>query len=339
VTSPASPKPHWSELPLTGAKSPPSGEKAPLGGATRALVLGIGGGGDAVGSIAVSRALESRGLETVLGGVAWERSVVDPHPGPRGVGEIRGGKVVHGAVIVDPDEGATTPEGVHFCESRLASHLDERTVLIDVAEGAGTAARGIDSACSKLGCDLVALVDIGGDAIADGSEPGLASPLCDAVMIAAGAASAMPTLLCVLGAGCDGELEPHEVLDRVAALARTGAWLDTYGVTLEAATEIEAAAAAAVTEASLLVAKAARGESGPTEIRGGRRTVDLGPAAALAFVFDLDAAFPELPLAQAVADAESIESARDALNDRGVSTELDYEERRARAADAPSPGA
>ncbi|MEJ7875235.1 MAG: DUF1152 domain-containing protein, partial [Solirubrobacterales bacterium] len=91
----------------------------------------------------------------------------------------------------------------------------------------------------------------------------------------------------------------------------------------------EAAAAVAITEASLLVARAARGESGPIEIRGGRRTVELGPVAALAFVFDLEAARAELPLAQVVSEAPSIEAARDALNARGISTELDYEERRA----------
>ncbi len=302
-------------------------------GVSRALVLGIGGGGDAVGSIAVARALEARGLETVLGGVAWERIVVDPLPGPRAVAEIRGGLALDGAVIVDPTEGATTPEGVHFCESRLASHLGERTVLIDVTDGAAGAARGIDAACAELKCDLAVLVDIGGDAIAAGGEPGLASPLCDAVMIAAGRQASKTCALMVLGAGCDGELEPSEVMERVAVLARAGAWLDTLGVTPEAAQEIKAAAAVAVTEASLLVARAAMGEIGPVEIRGGRREVDLGPVAALAFSFDLEAALAELPLARAVADKPSIGAARDALNDIGVSTELDYEERRASALD------
>jgi hypothetical protein len=291
-------------------------------------VLGIGGGGDAVGSIAVAHWLKERGVETVLGGVAWERIVVDPHPGPRGLPEIQGGRSLDHAVIVDRATGATTPEGVHFCESRLAMHLGEETVLIDITGGAGGAARGIDSAASELGCDLVFLVDIGGDAIADGSEPGLASPLCDAVMLAAGAASSFDCLVGVLGAGCDGELKPAEVLQRVAALARAGAWLDTIG-TASSAAEIEAAGAVAVTEASLLVARAARGEIGPVEIRGGRRTVDLGPLAALAFIFDLDAALSELPLARAVADAPSIGAGRDSLNDLGISTELDYEERRA----------
>jgi len=295
----------------------------------RVLVLGIGGGGDAIGSIAVARAFEARGRKTVLGGVAWERIVVDPHPGPRSLGEITGVRALDGAAVVDPAVGATTPEGVHFCESRLATHLAEPTILIDVTGGATGATQGIRSTCAEMECDLVVLVDIGGDAIADGSEPGLASPLCDAVMIAAGVASGLPCLLGILGTGCDGELEPAEVMGRVSVLSRVGAWLDTVEVTLEAAAEIEAAAAVAVTEASLLVARAARGETGPVEIRGGRRVVDLGPAAARCFLFDLDAAWPELPLANAVAGTPSIEAARDALNARGISTELDYEERRA----------
>lgn len=296
----------------------------------RALVLGIGGGGDAVGSIAVARALEAHGLETVVGGVAWERFPVDPFPGPRGLGDIRGARPLGaGAALVQPGEGATTPEGAHFCESRVATHLGERTVLIDVTKGPGGAASGITAACAELGCDLVVLTDIGGDAIAEGSEPGLASPLCDAVMIAAGSAVDAPCLLAVLGSGCDGELSPGEVLSRVAALARAGSWLETLGVSPGAADEIEAAAAVAITEASLLVARAARGEIGPVQIRGGRRVVELGPVAALAFVFDLDAAMPELPLARAVMNADSIEIARDMLNARGISTELDYEERRA----------
>lgn len=298
--------------------------------ASRALVLGIGGGGDAVGAIAVARAIAVAGVRSVIGGVAWERSVVDPHPGPRPIADIRGAQPcgTH-AAIVDPAHTATTPEGAHFCESRLAEFLGERTVLIDVSAGPEGAATGIRDAADAVGCDLVFLVDIGGDAIASGLEPGLASPLCDAVMIAAGTRLDHACLLGVLGAGCDGELRPAEVMDRVSSLAASGAWLGAMGVSPAAASEIEAAAQVAVTEASLLVARAARGEAGPVEIRGGRRVVELGPLAALTFVFDPRAALDALPLVRAVARADTIEDARDALNDVGVSTELDYEERRA----------
>ena len=291
-------------------------------------MLGIGGGGDAVGCLAVARHLESVGLEWVVGGVAWERLPVDPHPGPRPLAEIQGATALGaGAVLVDPRRGATTPEGAHFCESRLARFLGRETVLIDVTAGPRGAHAGIAAAADELGCDLIVLVDIGGDAIAAGDEPGLASPLCDATMIAGGAAlgDRWPVLLGVLGAGCDGELRPAEVLARVAALARAGAWLGAIGVSPEAAAQIEAAAEVAVTEASLLVARCARGTIGEVSIRDGRRTVEAGPLAALCFLFDLDAALGELPLARAVAAAPSIAAAHEALAALGVPTELGYE--------------
>jgi hypothetical protein len=296
-------------------------------------VLGIGGGGDAVGSLAMARDVEARGIAWAVGGVAWERFPVDPHPGPRPLADIRGADPLGaGAALVDPEMAATTPEGAHFCESRLAGFLGAPTVLIDVTGGPRGAAAGISEAATSLGCDLVLLIDIGGDAIAAGDEPGLASPLCDAVMIAAAAEACGPELPCVLGvlgAGCDGELRPAEVLTRVAALAGAGAWLTTTGVSAAAADEIEAAARVAVTEASLLVARCARGTFGEVDIRGGRRTVEAGPLGAVCFLFDLHAALTELPLARAVAGTDSIEAAREALAGVGVMSELDYERRRA----------
>ena len=325
--------------PRRSARSParprlysPKSFDARVAAATRALVLGIGGGGDAVGCLAVARQLEARGLDWVVGGVAWERFPVDPHPGPRPLSEIREATPLGaGAALVDPRRGATTPEGAHFCESRLAGFLDRTTVLIDVTGGAPGAAAGIAAAATELECDLVLLVDIGGDAIAAGDEPGLASPLCDAVMIAAAveAGERLSCLLGVLGAGCDGELRPAEVLERVAILAEAGAWLATVGVSPDAAAEIEEAAAVAVTEASLLVARCARGTIGPVEIRGGRRTVEAGPVGALCFLFDLDAAIGDLPLARAVAGKTSIAEAHAALESLGIGTELGYELRRA----------
>ena len=74
--------------------------------ARRALVLGIGGGGDVVGALAVARLCESLGTPFVLGGVAWERFAIDPHPGPRAMAEIRGGRPLgDAAVLAGPQTG------------------------------------------------------------------------------------------------------------------------------------------------------------------------------------------------------------------------------------------
>ena len=294
-------------------------------------MLGAGGGGDVVGALALARLCESLGTEWVLGGVAWERLPVDPFPGPRPAAQIAGGRALSDhAVLAGPE--TATPEGVRFSEALMAAHLAAATVLIDVTAGARGATQGIDAACDELDCDLVICADVGGDILATGAEPGLASPLCDAVMLAASCAAGAPTLLAVIGAGCDGELTASEVLERVAACARAGAWIGTWSPSSAIADEIAAAAAASYTEASLQLARCARGETGPTPIRGGRRTVELGPVGALAFFFDPADALAEVaPLAPLVAGSVTIEQARASLQAVGVRTELDYERERAGA--------
>jgi hypothetical protein len=303
-------------------------------GAHRALVLGIGGGGDVVGSLALARYCEQLGTPFVLGGVAWERMPIDPHPGPRPSEQIVGGRRLgERAVLADPE--TSTPEGVRFSEAHVAGYLGTDTVLIDVSGGAVGAAEGIQAAAAELDCDLAVYVDVGGDAVALGDEPGLASPLCDAVMLGAGLRlrETLPGVVAVLGAGCDGELTPDEVLERVAALASAGAWIGTWSLTAEIADEVEQAALRSGTEASMQVVRCARGETGLAEIRAGRRHVPLGPVGALAFLFDLEGSASELTLARAVTDSLEIEAARATLDELGVHSELDYE--RTRAGEGP----
>ncbi len=304
--------------------------------ARRALVIGMGGGGDVVGSLAVLRVCEALGTPARLGGVAWERFPIDPHPGPRPLAEIVGGRVVGGAAVM-ADGATTTPEGARFAESGMAAHLGEEVALIDVAGGVPSAAAGIEAVAGELGCDLVILTDVGGDVLARGEEPGLASPLCDAIMLAAAARQpvGISTLLAVAGAGCDGELTPTEVLTRLAELAAGGAWIGTFSVTPTLARELDSAAGAVPTEASLQIARCALGEVGPAAIRAGRRTVERTPLGAMVFVLDpLLAMAAGLPLANAVAGARSIAEGRDALAALDVRTELDYERDRARAGGA-----
>jgi hypothetical protein len=293
-------------------------------------VLGIGGGGDVVGALAAVRRCEELGTPARLGGVSWERLPIDPRPGPRPVDEIVGGRRLGERAVLADAETATI-DGIPFSESHVARHLGAETVLIDITAGAAGAAEGIATSAAELSCDLVVLVDIGGDAIAAGDEPGLASPLCDSVMLAAGLrlAAELPHEFAVLGAGCDGELEPEEVLARVAALAAAGAWSGTWSLTPEIADEVEAAAALTGTEASMQVVRCARGETGEAEIRRGRRTVPLSPLGALGFCFDAERAAAELPMARTVLESASLEQAHEALMASGIRTELAYERDRA----------
>ena len=235
-----------------------------------------------------------------------------------------------GAAALALGEGRT-PEGVRLAEAGVAAHLGRPTALVDVNDGPAAIAVGIEVVVDWLGCGLVVLLDVGGDVLATGAEPGLSSPLCDALLLAA--AAHLPDLIatvgCAFGAGCDGELTVAEVLGRVAALAREEVWTGTVSPGPDSAREVVAVAAEVPTEASLLAARCALGETGPAPIRGGRRTVELGPVGALGFAFDARRAIgPAAPLAALIAGASSIEEARAAMEAEGIRTELDYERER-----------
>jgi hypothetical protein len=293
----------------------------------------MGGGGDVVGSLAIARFCEGLGTPFALGGIAWERIVVDPRPGPRPLAEIAGGRRLGEHAVLANGE-TSTADGVPFSEALMARHLGEPTVLIDVTGGPAGVAAGLGASASELDCDLVVLADVGGDVLATGSEPGLASPLCDAVVLAGAlelAAGGGPRpLLAVIGAGCDGELTPTEVVERLAAGARAGALMGAWGLTPAVADELEVAASASYTEASMQVVRCARGEIGEVPIRGGRRTVHLGPVGAITFFLNpLAGLEATAPLAAAVGETMGIEPARERLEALGIRTELDYERERA----------
>jgi hypothetical protein len=302
----------------------------------------MGGGGDVVGALGVTSLLEELGSEWVLGGVAWERSPIDPRPGPRSLSEIRGGRPCGSAAVLT--EGSTTSvDGVEFSESKMARHLGRPTLLLDITHGPPSVAVGLAEAATELGCDAIILLDVGGDVLAHGSEPGLASPLCDAIMLAAGLFLGRGgeslhgwsggVVAAVYGPGCDGELTPTEVLERIGELGAADALLGAWPLTPAACDLVEAAAREVPTEASVQAVRCARGERGTAPIRGGRRTVELTPLGALTFFFDpVRAARSAVPLATAVAPAASLEEAHEALIGMGVSTELELE--RARAAGA-----
>jgi len=306
----------------------------------RPLVLGIGGGGDVVGAAAVAKLLEQGGAEAIVGGTTWERRVVDPRPGPRSEDEVDGAarRLARGVLLAD---GATRVgrDGPPFAEALVARALDRPTLLVDVTLGPRAIARSLTAALHELGCDAVLFVDVGGDAVASGEEPGLASPLCDAMMLAAGAhlaaVATVPVLAAVFGAGCDGELAPGEVLTRVALICAAGAFAGARALGPRAARRLADLCAVVPTEASAQALACFEGARGTATIRGGLRTVELTPLGALCFFFDLQRAFEAgcLPLAAAVAEADDLEAANDVLARRGLRTELDYERRAARGAE------
>jgi hypothetical protein len=295
----------------------------------RPLVLGIGGGGDVVGALGAAIHCLGLGIPALVGGVTWERRPIDPVPGPRRLDEIVDPvrQLSDCAVLAGP--GTRTDHGAHFAEARMAEHLSTPTVLVAVDRGPAAIADGLAEAAAALDADLLIFVDVGGDVLADGTEPGLASPLCDAVMLAAGALMEQRGLTvagAVFGPCCDGELTVEEVLDHLARVGAASGLLGTRAIDPAMADELEAAAAAVPTEASAQAIRCARGEIGTAMIRNGRRSVPLSPLGGTIVYFDPAAALGATArLARALLPATSLDEANELLHDLGVSTELDYE--------------
>ncbi len=306
-----------------------------LAAARRPLVLGIGGGGDVVGALATAEAARLyHGARPVVGGMTWERRAIDPDPGPRTAAEVTGARELAPGVLLAGPEARVRASGIRFAEGRMAELLGEETVLVDPTTGPAAMARSLGRAADQLEADLLVFVDVGGDVLAHGDEPGLGSPLCDALMLAVAgrlAASGRPVLGGVFGPGCDGELTVPEVMERLARVAAGGGLAGARGITPAVAARLESAVEAVPTEASAQPVRSFRGVTGGAPIRGGERSVELTPAAAVTIYFDVLVAIRSVgTLARAVDGAATIEEANEALHALGVRTELDFERQRAR---------
>src|SRR5204862_4117944 len=122
-------------------------------------------------------------------------------------------------VLAASGQTVIAASGIPFAESRVAGMLGVQTVLVDVTLGPKAIADGLGAAAEAMGCDLIVFLDVGGDALAHGDEPGLGSPLCDAVMLAAAdllAERDVAVLGALFGIGCDGALTPGDVPARLA---------------------------------------------------------------------------------------------------------------------------
>jgi hypothetical protein len=293
----------------------------------RAILLGIGGGGDIVGTIPTAKLLENFGVENVMGGLSWERSVIDPVPGPRNFHETLNARKINDTVWYT-NQKTTTSTGVRFAESWIAEFYGRETLLVDINCGAKEVVKGLLDAADKLDADLIVGIDVGGDAIAFGNEPGIMSPLADAIMTASLSEleKRMPTVMGVFGFGCDGELTMPELEKSIRKIAREGGLLGSWGITHDTLKELEKVVEIVPTEASRLPVEAAKGIFNRTTIRSGRRSVSLSVISTITFYLSPSVVFEKISKpARTISDCRGLAEANEALHNLGLKTELDYE--------------
>jgi hypothetical protein len=295
---------------------------------SHALVVGVGGGGDVVGALAAARFLEFLGLSFTLGGLSWERILYDPVPGPRTLAEVRNVRVIHPFAWM-AGGASQTSTGVPFAEARMAEAIGREVLLIDINGGVSGVVDATTAAMEQIQADLLVGIDVGGDSLARGGEPGLRSPLADAVMLAAFAQlerRGRQVLWGVFGYGSDGELSADEIEIALSGLAAAGGLLGAWGLTPKIAAELDDIVKRVPTEASAVPLECFRGGWGRRSIRGGRRSVKLTPLATLIFLMSAMKLFDALARpARALEHSRSLEEANRALHDLGLYTELDFE--------------
>lgn len=298
---------------------------------SRALVIGVGGGGDVVGALATARFLEFCGLEFFLGGLSWERSVFDPIPGPRSLAEVREVRPLHPYVWL-ANSNSRTSTGVLFAESRMAGICGQGVLLVDINGGVRGVVDGLEVALKELKADLLVGVDVGGDSLAQGGEPGLRSPLADSIMLAAYTEferRGRHTLWGVFGYGSDGEMTVDEMESALNQVAKAGGLLGAWALTPKIVSELERVIREVPTEASAVPVECARGAWGEKRIRQDQRRVKLTPLTTLTFFLSPTVIFHTLSRpARAVSQSSSLEEANQALHSIGLKTELDLERER-----------
>ena len=298
---------------------------------SRALVIGVGGGGDVVGALACARFLEFCGLEFVLGGLSWERYVYDPVPGPRRLNEVETVRALHEYAWM-ANAATRTNTGVYFAESRMAAVQGQEVLLVDINGGVKGVVDGLEAAMMELKTDLLVGLDVGGDSLAQGHEAGLRSPLADSVMLAAFAEMekrGRRTLWGVFGYGSDGELTVDEIELALSQIAAAGGLLGCWSLTPKIAAELAEVIKTVPTEASAIPVRCFQGAWGETNIRSDQRKVKLTPLTALTFFIATTKLLDTLARpARAILQSSSLEQANDALHAIGIKTELDLERER-----------
>lgn len=286
----------------------------------KALLIGIGGGGDIVSSVAVGAVLKKLDVECIYGGVVWERFRRDPKPGPRSVEEIEGCKKINSCLAWINEESKVGD--LKLIVSQVAEYVGNEVVGVDITKGEKHLYNSLKDFVESENIDIIVGVDAGGDALARGVEEGLVSPLADAIMISA--LSKLPSIIAVTGFGSDGELRRDELERYLSEIAAKGGLLGVSVLTKSEAEELYPFVQKVETEASRVPILAAMGYCGYYNLWG-EHMMHVSLLNALTFYLDTRTVYESSPLPKAVEGSESIEAANEILHKLGIKTELDLE--------------
>ncbi len=286
----------------------------------RALLIGIGGGGDIVSTLAVGDFFEIFDVECIYGGVIWERISRDKKPGPRSVEEIRNCRIINECLAWINRN--STVDGIRLIASQVSDFLNSEVVGIDITKGELSLTRSLKEFVEDEDIDLVVGVDAGGDSLARGRESGLHSPLADSIMIAS--LKKLKSMIAIVGFGSDGELTRHELEMYLSEIAERDGLLGANLISRDFAERLSGFIEEVETTASKIPIMASMGFFGRQRVWD-KAVIEVSILNALIFYVDTSTVYELSPLPKAVEGSRSVFEANDMLHKIGIRTELDVE--------------
>ncbi|WP_340377392.1 DUF1152 domain-containing protein [Streptomyces sp. SS7] len=284
------------------------------------LIVAAGGGGDAVAAAMLHAALYGDEDQAVILTYAWDRLLIDPVPGPRGPDDFIGLEPLTPTVWRVPAEarpiapaGSTLP--------RLAAELPHAFALIDPRQGAEGVTRQLEDLVTHLEPTSIDLLDVGGDVLARGDEPTLKSPLADSLTLAACGQVNAPIRLLIAGPGLDGELSHEDLRTLLGPTVHTFTTTDTGPISTVLDWH--------PSEATGMLAAAARGVRGTCEVRDAGLPIPLTDESPTVHEVDLDEALSRNELARAIMSTRSLEQVEALSREICGFSEIEYERNKA----------
>lgn len=290
------------------------------------LVLGIGGGGDVISATIIACQLRRYDVNTLIGGIPWERYVIDPKPGPIPLDCFKKAKLYDGYCIVN-GESYVVREGRKFKPqvANVAKIISEELIVIDLYGGVYGVRRILEDLSGKFGFDFIIGVDVGGDILAYGHEEDLWSPLADQLMLASIASSNIESLIAIHAIAADGELSIDELFNLIAEIASKKGLISVRGLEVKDIELLEKLVKSTRTEASLIPLLAFKGHIGSKEVRSGTRKVNISPVMITTYYVDSKVLFESRPLARSLVNTKSFKEVVEIMHAHGVYTEYDLE--------------
>ncbi|WP_329430907.1 DUF1152 domain-containing protein [Streptosporangium sp. NBC_01495] len=288
-------------------------------------MVAAGGGGDVLGALLLRGLLIPQDPVPLIATYAWERLRLDPSPGPRGLDGFVGlGQIGSYNAEVFPTSD-TIPPG-RSTLPRLAAEASARLFVLDPQSGIVGLTLQLKNLVDSLQVEKIVLVDIGGDVVASGSEPGLLSPLADAMSLAACTDLGVDAEVVVAGPGLDGELDSSVVLELLQRMTA----VKLGDVQDGDVRHVESLLTWHPSEATALLSAAALGIRGTVEVRRKGNLVTLTGTSSSVWRADAQAVIRHSLLVPAIQSTRTLAEVDEAVA-RIAYSELEYERKKAQS--------